>query len=138
MRFLAYTTKISEVEISVKSIVEKVKAAEIKLNFMIATPIVEIITIFKAFFDEVRTGVTRFKVRSSVAKRGFKRDKSGKVIITNTTVREHPEYITVRLNKPKYMPLTWYYISPREKNRNTAKFRSSHSSVVDGDGRLVL
>lgn len=45
---------------------------------MIATPIVELMTLFKAFFDEVRTGVTRFKVRASVAKKTVKRDSSGR------------------------------------------------------------
>lgn len=49
---------------------------------MVATPIVELLTLFRSFFDEVRTGVTRFKVRSSVAKRGYKRDATGKIIIT--------------------------------------------------------
>ncbi|KAL4721101.1 hypothetical protein ACJJTC_018667 [Scirpophaga incertulas] len=59
------------------SAVERVKADKIELDFLIATAIVELMTLFKSFFDEVRTGVTRFKVRASVAKRAVKRDASG-------------------------------------------------------------
>lgn len=79
-RFLGYVAKVDGVEISVKTIVENIKKDGIKLNFLVATPIVELLTLFRAFFDEVRTGVTRFKVRESVAKKGLKRDKSGKVL----------------------------------------------------------
>lgn len=82
-RFLNYIAKIDGVDISVKSIVEKVNAQNIKINFLVATPIVELITLFRSFFDEVRTGVTRFKVRSSVAKKGIKRDAQGRVVVTN-------------------------------------------------------
>ncbi|CAF4946724.1 unnamed protein product [Pieris macdunnoughi] len=37
----------------------------------------------RSFFDEVRTGVTRFRVRESVAKRGMKRNKDGKSVPTS-------------------------------------------------------
>ncbi|CAH2230034.1 jg20244 [Pararge aegeria aegeria] len=79
LRFMEYTAKVGGVEMSVKSVVEKIRAQNIKINFLICTPIVEIITLFRSFYDEVRTGVTRFKVRDSVAKRGVKRTKDGKM-----------------------------------------------------------
>lgn len=61
MRFLEYTTKIDEVDISVRSVVEKIKAQKIEINFLICSPIVELITLFRSFYDKVRTGVTRLK-----------------------------------------------------------------------------
>lgn len=81
-RYKAYTAKISGITVSIQSIIEKIKKLKIELNFLVATPIVEIMTLFKAFFDEVRTGVTRFKVRASIAKRAAKRDAEGKLITT--------------------------------------------------------
>lgn len=83
LRFLAYTAKIGDTDITVKAVVEKVKAQNIKIDFLICTPIVELITLFRSFYDEVRTGVTRFRVRESVAKRGVKRTKEGKLVPTN-------------------------------------------------------
>lgn len=53
----------------------------------------EIVTLFRSFYDEVRTGVTRFRVRESVAKRGAKRDKDGKVI-TLTRAQENAHNIS--------------------------------------------
>lgn len=79
-RFLQYTAKIDGVDVTVKSVVEKIKANKIELNFLVCTPIVELITLFRSFFDEVRTGVTRFRVRDSVAKKGLKRSRDGKAL----------------------------------------------------------
>lgn len=83
MRFLEYTAKIDGIDVSVKSVVEKIKAQKIEINFLICTPIVEIVTLFRSFYDEVRTGVTRFRVRESIAKRGIKRTKDGKFVPVN-------------------------------------------------------
>lgn len=80
LKYKAFNARIGGIEISIQAIVEKIKSSRIELDFLVATPIVEIMTLFKAFFDEVRTGVTRFKVRSSVAKRGAKRDSTGRLI----------------------------------------------------------
>lgn len=76
-KYLDYMAKVRGVDISIQSVVEDVKNKSIKLNFLVATPIVELLTLFKSFFDEVRTGVTRFRVRSSMAKKSVKRDSSG-------------------------------------------------------------
>lgn len=65
-----------------KSVIEKIKIQKIQINFLICTPIVELITLFRSFYDEVRTGVTRFRVRESVAKRGVKRTREGKSLPT--------------------------------------------------------
>lgn len=82
-RFLQYTDKIDGIDVTVKSVVEKIKTKKIEINFLICTPIVELITLFRSFYDEVRTGVTRFRVRESVAKRGVKRIKEGKLVPVN-------------------------------------------------------
>lgn len=79
MRYKSYIATIDGVEVSIQSIIEDIKKANIELNFLVATPIVELMTLYKAMFDEVRTGVTRFRVRSSVAKRGVKRDSTVKL-----------------------------------------------------------
>lgn len=51
-------------------------------------------TLFKAFFDEVRTGVTRFTVRTSVAKRTAKRDSEGKPVAWNIGSKEMTQNIS--------------------------------------------
>lgn len=51
-RFLEYTAKIDGVDVSIKSVVEKMKAKKIEINFLICTPIVELITLFRSFYDE--------------------------------------------------------------------------------------
>lgn len=79
-KYKAYTTKIAGVEISVQSVVEAVKERKLGINFLVATPIVELMTLLKGFFDEVRSRVTRFKVRTSVARRSLKRDSTGKPV----------------------------------------------------------
>ncbi|KAJ8714285.1 hypothetical protein PYW08_007905 [Mythimna loreyi] len=93
LRFLEYSAKIDGLDISVKTVVEKIKAEKIEINFLICTPIVDIITLFRSFYDEVRTGVTRFRVRESMARRGVKRTREGKLIPTNK-VQENTQNIS--------------------------------------------
>lgn len=93
LRFLEYTAKVAGVDIAVKTVVEKIKAMKIEINFLICTPIVEIITLFRSFYDEVRTGVTRFRVRESVAKRGVKRTRDGK-LVPQLRIQEHTQNIS--------------------------------------------
>lgn len=80
LKYKAYSNKIAGVEIGVQSIVEAVKDRKLEINFLVATPIVELMTLCKGFFDEVRSGVTRFKVRTSVARKSLKRDSTGKPV----------------------------------------------------------
>lgn len=76
-KYSAYKAKIGSTEITIGDIVNKIKSNEaLALDFMIATPIVELMTLFKASFDEVRTGVTRFRVRKDVTV-GIKRCAGG-------------------------------------------------------------
>ncbi|KAL4717491.1 hypothetical protein ACJJTC_000640 [Scirpophaga incertulas] len=78
-KYKAYIAKVGDTQISVQVVIEEVKEAKIELDFLIATPIVELMTIFKSFYDEVLTGVTRFRVRSSLMKKSVKRDARGRV-----------------------------------------------------------
>lgn len=80
LRYGGYIANVSGAQISIQSVVEEIKKRNIAINFLVATPIVELMTLFKAFFDEVRTGVTRFRVRASVVKRGVNRDSRDKPI----------------------------------------------------------
>lgn len=91
---MAYKASISGVEITIKSVIDKIKSKGIKLNFLVATPIVEIMTLFKASFDEVRTGVTRFKVRLSAAKRALKRDATGAAVSWVPNEKERTQNIS--------------------------------------------
>lgn len=70
LRFLEYNAKIGGIDISVKGVVEKIKSRAIKLNFLICTPIVEIITLFRSFYDEVRTGSRDLKPGNQSQGRG--------------------------------------------------------------------
>lgn len=78
-KYLDYSAKVDGVVITVRAVVDGFNALEPRrvIDFMVATPIVEIMTLFKAFFDEVRTGVTRFRVRSNMEKIAQKRDIRG-------------------------------------------------------------
>lgn len=62
-------------EITVNDVLEQCK--DIKLDFMIATPLMNLLTGFKLFFDEVRTGVTKFTIREDLARKGIKRKAGG-------------------------------------------------------------
>lgn len=90
----SYTATIMDKDISIASIVDAVKERKIELNFMVATPIVDLMTLFKSCFDEVRTGVTRFKIRENVAKRSIKRDSQGKPIGRKDKSKEFTQNIT--------------------------------------------
>lgn len=69
LKYKAYISSVMGTQIAIQVIVEEVKVRKIELNFLVSTPIAELMTLFKAFFDEVSTGVTRFRVRAAVAKR---------------------------------------------------------------------
>lgn len=66
-KYRAYTAKIGETDINIAAIATEFKALNLHLDWMMATPIVNLLTAFKGFFDEVRTGVTKFQVRGDIA-----------------------------------------------------------------------
>lgn len=66
-KYRAYTAKIGETDINIAAIATEFKALNLQLDWMMATPIVNLLTAFKGFFDEVRTGVTKFQVRGDIA-----------------------------------------------------------------------
>lgn len=66
-KYRAYTAKIGDTDISIATIASEFKALNLQLDWMMATPIVNLLTAFKGFFDEVRTGVTKFQVRGDIA-----------------------------------------------------------------------
>lgn len=86
VKYLAYKATIKGGEISIKSIVDKIKAERIQIDFLVATPIVESMTLFKAYFDEVRTGLTRFRVRAA-----RKRTSDGRALPGDKN-RDHTRY----------------------------------------------
>lgn len=87
-KYLEYKAEISGTEISIKDIVTEAEAQGIDFDFMMATPIMNLLTCFKAFFDEVRTGVTKFQVREEVIKKSIKRRTGGQ---TTAITRLKPE-----------------------------------------------
>lgn len=74
-KYKGFTAKIDRVDISIQSLVEDVNKAGIRLNCLVATPIVDIMTLFKAFFNEV-------SIKST------KRDATGRAITWDPGVRE--------------------------------------------------
>lgn len=94
LKYKAYIAKVQGVDIAIQAIVEEVKSKKIELDFLVATPIVELMTLFKGLFDEVRTGVTRFRVRASVGKRSVKRDSSGRPVAWGSDNKEMTQSIS--------------------------------------------
>lgn len=87
-KYIAYTATIGGTTVNIQTIVEKIKTSGIKLNFLMATPIVELMTLFKSMFDEVGTGVTRLKVRKLVIINRLKRDHGGRIGRSDTNEKE--------------------------------------------------
>lgn len=112
---MGYEVKIVGQTLTVKGVVDKIKSANIRLYFLVATPIVEILTVFKGMFDEVRTGVTKFKVREDVARRaGTKRDKDGRPMPPSKTVDKTHNIGMYGLNN-QHIPLLQGITLPPER-----------------------
>lgn len=104
LKYKGYSATLHGETIQIADVLEKVKNKGIILDFMVATPIVELMTLFKAFFDEVRTGVTKFKVRSSVLKRAVKRSSTGQVM-GRQDIKESTQNITQYGLTNQHIPL---------------------------------
>lgn len=76
-KYLDYKATIETTEISIRDIVTEAETEGIAFDFMMAIPIMNLLTCFKAFFDEVRTGVTKFQVREEVVRKTMKRKPGG-------------------------------------------------------------
>ncbi|PZC74837.1 hypothetical protein B5X24_HaOG207101 [Helicoverpa armigera] len=57
IKYKAYTAKVEGVDITISSVEDEIKRKKMEINFFITTPILELMTLFKTRFDEVRTGV---------------------------------------------------------------------------------
>lgn len=68
-KYEEYTTTISGHNFKVKDVAAEVLQLGTEIDFMIATPIMNVITCFKPMFDEVRTGVTRFSLKGDKKKK---------------------------------------------------------------------
>uniref|UniRef100_A0A6M2DEG6 Uncharacterized protein n=1 Tax=Xenopsylla cheopis TaxID=163159 RepID=A0A6M2DEG6_XENCH len=62
-KYKQYKAEIEGTTIQIEELAKLIVNSGIKLNFLVATPLMNLITNFKCCFDEVRTGVTKFPVK---------------------------------------------------------------------------
>ena len=71
-----YEATIDNTKIKIKDLMTEASTMGLTPDFIVATPIMNLYTIFKCSFDEVSMGVTRFPVRDERGTSGIKRTAS--------------------------------------------------------------